>query len=57
LSRLYGAEFRLEEAATLFGSKTTLQRVRAGEDAATIASSWAADEATWRLTRAKYLLY
>jgi uncharacterized protein YbbC (DUF1343 family)/CubicO group peptidase (beta-lactamase class C family) len=57
LSRLYGSQFALEDAATLFGSKATLQRVRAGEDPAAIAASWAADEAAWRLTRAKYLLY
>jgi len=57
LSRLYGAQFRLEDAATLFGSKATLERIRAGDDPAAIAASWTADEAKWRLTRAKYLLY
>ncbi len=57
LERLHGAQFRLEDAAMLFGSAATLQRVRAGEDPAAIADSWAADEAKWRLTRAKYLLY
>jgi hypothetical protein len=34
-----------------------LARIRAGEDPAAIAASWAQDEAAWRLTRAKYLLY
>jgi hypothetical protein len=34
-----------------------LERIRAGEDPAAIAASWAVDEAAWRLTRAKYLLY
>jgi uncharacterized protein YbbC (DUF1343 family) len=57
LSRLYGAQFRLEDAALLFGSKATLGRARAGEDPAAIAASWIEDEAKWRLTRAKYLLY
>jgi uncharacterized protein YbbC (DUF1343 family)/CubicO group peptidase (beta-lactamase class C family) len=57
LSRLYGAQFRLEDAATLFGSKAMLARVRAGDDPAAIAAAWAQGEATWRLTRAKYLLY
>jgi len=57
LSRLYGAQFRLEDAALLFGSKAMLERVRAGEDPAAIAASWIADEAKWRATRAKYLLY
>jgi uncharacterized protein YbbC (DUF1343 family)/CubicO group peptidase (beta-lactamase class C family) len=57
LSRLHGAQFTLEDAAYLFGSKAALQRVRNGDDPAAIAASWAADEAAWRLTRAKYLLY
>jgi uncharacterized protein YbbC (DUF1343 family) len=57
LTRLHGAQFRLEDAAYLFGSKATLERVRAGDDPAAIAASWAPDEAKWRLTRAKYLLY
>jgi len=57
LSRLYGAQFKLEDAALLFGSKATLTRIRSGEDPAAIVASWAGDEAKWRLTRAKYLLY
>jgi uncharacterized protein YbbC (DUF1343 family)/CubicO group peptidase (beta-lactamase class C family) len=57
LSRLYGAQFRLEDAALLFGSKAMLEKVRAGEDPAAIAASWIEDEAKWRVTRAKYLLY
>ena len=57
LSRLNGAAFKLEDAARLFGSMAALQRVRAGDDPAPIAASWASDEAAWRLTRAKYLLY
>jgi uncharacterized protein YbbC (DUF1343 family)/CubicO group peptidase (beta-lactamase class C family) len=57
LARLHPAQFKLEDAAMLFGSKAMLQRIRAGEDPAAIAASWAQDEAKWRLTRAKYLLY
>jgi uncharacterized protein YbbC (DUF1343 family)/CubicO group peptidase (beta-lactamase class C family) len=57
LSRLYGAQFKLEDAAYLFGSKSMLEKIRAGEDPAAIAASWAQDEAAWRLKRAKYLLY
>ena len=57
LSRLYGAQFKLEDAALLFGSKSMLEKIRAGEDPAAIAASWAKDEAEWRLTRSKYLLY
>ena len=57
LSRLHGQQFKLEDAALLFGSKSTIEKIRAGEDPAAIAASWAADEAKWRLMRAKYLLY
>jgi uncharacterized protein YbbC (DUF1343 family)/CubicO group peptidase (beta-lactamase class C family) len=57
LSRLYGQQFRLEDAAYLLGSASAIARIRAGDDPAAIASSWAGDEAKWRLTRAKYLLY
>ena len=57
LSRLYGQQFRLEDAAALFGPKAMLEKIRAGADPVAIAASWAADEAKWRLTRAKYLLY
>ena len=57
LSRLYGQQFRLEDAALLFGSKATIGKIRAGDSPASIAASWAGDEAKWRLTRAKYLLY
>jgi uncharacterized protein YbbC (DUF1343 family) len=57
LVKLNGAQFTLEDAALLFGSKATIEKIRAGQDPAAIAASWAADEAKWRLTRAKYLLY
>jgi uncharacterized protein YbbC (DUF1343 family)/CubicO group peptidase (beta-lactamase class C family) len=57
LSRLYGPQFTLEDAATLFGPKAMLEKIRAGADPGSIAASWAAAEATWRLARAKYLLY
>jgi len=57
LSRMYGPLFKLEEAAQLLGSSAGIARIRAGEDAASIASSWRMDEAQWRATRAKYLLY
>ena len=57
LSKVYGAKYDLEAAEKLFGSKETLSRIRAGEDPAAIAASWAAGEAKWRLLRAKYLIY
>jgi uncharacterized protein YbbC (DUF1343 family) len=57
LHKLHGAEFDLEAAARLFGSKDGLSRIRAGDDPEAIAASWAAGEARWRRLRAKYLLY
>jgi len=57
LTRRHGDQFKLDDAAYLFGSKAMLEKVRAGVDPATIAAAWAADEGKWRLTRAKYLLY
>jgi len=57
LHRLYGQKFDLEASDKLFGSKDGLTRIRAGEDPASIAASWAAGEAHWRLLRNPYLLY
>ena len=57
LSKMYGSQFTLEDAAALFAPKAMLTRIRAGEEPSAIAASWTADEAKWRLTRAKYLLY
>ncbi|HKB12424.1 MAG TPA: serine hydrolase [Vicinamibacterales bacterium] len=57
LIRLHGTKFDLDAAARLFGSKVALARVRAGEDPATIAASCSPDEARWRATQMKYLLY
>jgi uncharacterized protein YbbC (DUF1343 family)/CubicO group peptidase (beta-lactamase class C family) len=57
LAKSAGAQFQLEETAALFGPRAMLAKIRAGEDPASIAAAWAADEAKWRLTRAKYLLY
>ena len=57
LARLHGDRYQLETTARLFGSRESLERVMRGEDPAAVASSWGADEARWRQTRAKYLLY
>jgi uncharacterized protein YbbC (DUF1343 family)/CubicO group peptidase (beta-lactamase class C family) len=57
LWKLYGQQFKLEDAAALFGPRAMLEKIRGGADPAAIAASWGADEAAWRLTRAKYLLY
>jgi uncharacterized protein YbbC (DUF1343 family) len=57
LARLHGDRYQLESTARLFGSSESLERVTKGEDPAAVASSWGPDEARWRQTRAKYLLY
>jgi uncharacterized protein YbbC (DUF1343 family)/CubicO group peptidase (beta-lactamase class C family) len=57
LYKLFPAQFRIDSALRLFGSSDGLTRIKNGEDPAAIAATWAADEARWRLLRAKYLLY
>jgi uncharacterized protein YbbC (DUF1343 family) len=57
LYTLYPSQYELDSAALLFGSRDTLARIRNGEDPASIAATWSAAEANWRLLRAKYLLY
>jgi uncharacterized protein YbbC (DUF1343 family) len=57
LHRRYGPQYTLAAAETLFGSKTDLARVLAGDDPAEIARGWAAGEARWRLLRSKYVIY
>jgi uncharacterized protein YbbC (DUF1343 family)/CubicO group peptidase (beta-lactamase class C family) len=57
LHKQYGARFELEAAERLFGSREGLARIRAGDDPASIAASWAEAEAHWRRLRSQYLLY
>jgi uncharacterized protein YbbC (DUF1343 family) len=57
LLKLFPDKFQIDAAARLFGSTQGLGRIKAGDDPAAIAQSWAAVEARWRLLRAKYLLY
>ena len=57
LHKLYGQRFELESAERLLGSREGITRIRAGEDPAAIAASWAVAESRWRLLRNKYLLY
>jgi uncharacterized protein YbbC (DUF1343 family) len=57
LWKLHGDAYRMETTDRLLGSRTSLERAKAGEDPARIASSWAVAEARWRQLRAKYLLY
>ena len=56
LVKLFPGKFEIDSAARLFGSADGLARIKAGDDPAAIAASWAAAEARWRLLRAKYLL-
>jgi uncharacterized protein YbbC (DUF1343 family) len=57
LLKLFPGQLQVDAAARLFGSADGLSRLKAGEDPAAIAATWAAGEARWRLMRAKYLLY
>jgi uncharacterized protein YbbC (DUF1343 family) len=57
LARLYPAQYQLDGALRLFGSRDTLARIKANEEPSSIAASWNAAEAKWRSLRAKYLLY
>ncbi len=57
LWKAYGSVFELDGARTLLGSAATIEKIRGGEDPVAIARSWSGDEARWRTTRAKYLLY
>jgi uncharacterized protein YbbC (DUF1343 family) len=54
---LHGEQYQMENTDRLLGSRSSLERVRTGEDPAAVASEWAAAEARWRLLRAPYLLY
>jgi uncharacterized protein YbbC (DUF1343 family) len=57
LQRLYGAHFQIDLAELLYGAKEGLARIKAGDDPASIASTWGGAEARWRLMRAQYLIY
>jgi uncharacterized protein YbbC (DUF1343 family)/CubicO group peptidase (beta-lactamase class C family) len=57
INRLYPAQYQLDLAARLLGSREALARVETGDDPAAIVASFGAAEAHWRLLRAKYLLY
>jgi uncharacterized protein YbbC (DUF1343 family)/CubicO group peptidase (beta-lactamase class C family) len=57
LYRQHGSAFQVDKMLTLLGSPRVLERIKAGDDPASIASSWSADEGRWRLLRAKYLIY
>jgi uncharacterized protein YbbC (DUF1343 family) len=56
LYRLFPGSFELDKNARLLGADA-LQRIRAGEDPAAIAVSWARAESQWRLLRSRYTRY
>jgi uncharacterized protein YbbC (DUF1343 family)/CubicO group peptidase (beta-lactamase class C family) len=55
--RQHGATFEIDRMLRLLGSAKALERIKALEDPARIAASFANDEGKWRLLRAKYLIY
>jgi uncharacterized protein YbbC (DUF1343 family) len=57
LATLHPASFDPGRTSILIGSADALMRVRAGDDPAAVAASWAGAESRWRTLRAKYLLY
>ncbi len=57
LVKLFPGQLKVDSAQRLFGSANGLTRIKAGDDPASIAASWAAAEARWRRMRAGYLLY
>jgi len=57
LVKLYRAQYKIEPTDRLVGSHASITRILNGDDPADVAASWAADEAKWRLLRAKYLIY
>ena len=57
LIHLYPGQFDPGDTWRLLGSRALVERLKAGDDPADIAQSWAKDEGKWRELRAKYLLY
>jgi uncharacterized protein YbbC (DUF1343 family)/CubicO group peptidase (beta-lactamase class C family) len=57
LWKLFGDKYDPSNMWRLVGSEEIVTRIRQGEDPATAATRWSADEARWRRLRAKHLLY
>ena len=57
LSSMSGDKFDPSTTWRLFGTTDPIERVRKGEDPASVSAKWTADEARWRRLRAKYLIY
>ena len=55
--RQHGATFEIDKMLRLLGSAKALEQIKALEDPARIAASFANDEGRFRLLRAKYLIY
>jgi uncharacterized protein YbbC (DUF1343 family)/CubicO group peptidase (beta-lactamase class C family) len=55
--RQHGATWQIDKMLPLLGSAKALGEIKALEDPARIAASFANDEGRWRLLRAKYLIY
>ncbi|HEX8031985.1 MAG TPA: exo-beta-N-acetylmuramidase NamZ domain-containing protein, partial [Vicinamibacterales bacterium] len=57
LVALYGAKYEPNNMWRLVGAESIVARIQQGDDPAAIAGAFSADEARWRLLRAKYLIY
>ena len=57
LFSLYGKNYQPNNMWRLVGSEEIVGRIRQGDDPASLAARFTADEARWRRLRAKYLLY
>ena len=57
LHRLYPAKFQVDKMIELLGSRSTVYRLARGDDPREIEAGWAADIASFREMREKYLLY
>lgn len=57
LRKLHPDRYDFRNTVRLLGSQDTIDRIRRGEDPASIALTWAPDEESWRRLRAKYLIY
>ena len=57
LHHLYLAQFQLEKALRLIGSRATLDAITRGDDPRSIAASWSPALASYLEARAPYLLY
>ncbi len=57
LHRMYPAQFQVEKALRLVGSRGTLEAIERGDDPRAIAEAWAQELAAYRAAREGFLLY